>query len=55
MHVAKGTRSAALVSRHGPTCRRVAHRSAPPEFGAHVPVPDELPVDSIGDVVDRSG
>jgi hypothetical protein len=52
MHVAKGTRSAALVSRHGPTCRRVAQSLG--AAGVHVhtsPFPSELPVDELGEVV----
>src|SRR4051812_20604966 len=50
MHVGKGMRSAALVSRHGPTCRRVAQSLGgagvwwrPPQF------PSELPVGGGGD------
>ncbi len=45
------TRGAALVSKHGPTCRRVA-----PSLGAaglqvrHTKVPSELPIDDLADV-----
>jgi len=52
MHVAKGTRSAALVSRHGPTCRRVAQSLGAAGVLVHTsPFPSELPVDELGDVV----
>src|SRR5438067_6059296 len=52
MHAAKRTRAAALVSRHGPTCRRVAQSLG--AAGVQVrstPFPSELPLDDIGDVV----
>jgi hypothetical protein len=52
MHLAKGTRSAALVSRHGPTCRRVAQSLG--AAGVQVrtsPFPNELPVDELGGMV----
>jgi hypothetical protein len=52
MQVAKGMRSAALVSRHGPTCRRVAQSLG--AAGVYVrtsPFPSELPVDDLGEVV----
>ena len=52
MHVAKRTRSAALVSRHGPTCRRVAQSLG--AAGVQVratPFPSELPLDDLGNVV----
>jgi hypothetical protein len=52
MHAAQRYRAAALVSKHGPTCRRVAQSLG--AAGVQVrsaPLPSELPVDSGGDVV----
>src|SRR5262245_44484161 len=52
MHAAKRTRAAALVSRHGPTCRRVAQSLG--AAGVQVratPFPSELPIDDLGDPV----
>jgi hypothetical protein len=53
MHAAKRTtRAAALVSKHGPTCRRVAQSLG--AAGVHVrttPFPGELPLDDLKDVV----
>ncbi|MDB4968138.1 MAG: response regulator receiver protein [Myxococcales bacterium] len=52
MHAAKRTRAAALVSKHGPTCRRVAQSLG--AAGVHVratPFPSELPLDGLEDVV----
>jgi hypothetical protein len=52
MHAAKRTRAAALVSKHGPTCRRVAQSLG--AAGVRVratPFPSELPLDGVGDVV----
>jgi hypothetical protein len=52
MNAAKRMRAAALVSRHGPTCRRVAQSFG--AAGVHVrttPFPSELPLDDVHDVV----
>jgi hypothetical protein len=52
MYAAKRTRAAALVSRHGPTCRRVAQSLG--AAGVQVratPFPSELPLDGVGDLV----
>ncbi len=52
MQPAKRTRSAALVSKHGPTCRRVAQSLG--AAGVQVratPFPSELPLDNISEVV----
>ena len=52
MHAAKRTRAAALVSRHGPTCRRVAQSLG--AAGVQVrstPFPSELPLEDLGEIV----
>jgi hypothetical protein len=52
MQATKRMRAAALVSRHGPTCRRVAQSLG--AAGVHVratPFPSELPLDDLDDVV----
>lgn len=52
MHVGKSMRSAALVSRHGPTCRRVAQSLGAAGVSLRTSqFPSELPVDGLGDFV----
>lgn len=52
MHAVKHTRAAALVSRHGPTCRRVAQSLGAAGIQVRsTPFPSELPLDDVGEVV----
>jgi anti-sigma regulatory factor (Ser/Thr protein kinase) len=52
MQVPKRRRAAALVSRHGPTCRRVAQSLGAAGVAVRTtPFPSELPLDDLDDVV----
>jgi hypothetical protein len=52
MHVSQRPRTAALVSRHGPTCRRVAQSLGAAGVTVRAtPLPSELPLDNLGEVV----
>jgi hypothetical protein len=52
VHATKRMRAAALVSRHGPTCRRVAQSLGAAGVAVRAaPFPSELPLDGIDDVV----